>query len=148
MITYIFVIQKFISKKKIIRVFCSRAGPSLQAQDPRLHPHCKLRNQATFYQWLNMCSSFPLLSTSHFLFSIWTDVKRSEKIPGAPIWRWGEWIWLTGPSGLHQNSPQGLNISSIRVFNQIRDPEIPIILCTLEKVNTYLLKSWIKKYLH
>ena len=38
------------------------------------------------------------------------------------------WIWLTGPSGLHRNSPQGLHISSIRVFNQIRDQEIPITL--------------------
>ena len=30
-----------------------------------------------------------------------------------------------------QNSPQGLNISSIRVFEQIRDPEIPITLRSL-----------------
>ena len=44
-------------------------------------------------------------------FSIWTDLKRSEKIPEAPTCRWGEWIWLTGPSGLHRNSP-GLNMSS------------------------------------
>ena len=32
------------------------------------------------------------------------------------------------PSGLHRNSPNGLNISSIRVFGHIRDPEIPITL--------------------
>ena len=76
--------------------------------------------------WTNRCCSFPLLSALHSLFSIWTEHKRSEKIPGAPTWRWGEWIWLTGPSRLHQNSPQGLNISSIKVFDQIRDPEIPI----------------------
>ena len=69
-----------------------------------------------------------LLSAPHSLFSIWTDLKRSEKIPGAPTWRWGERIWLTGPSGLHRNSPQGLNIGSIRVFDLIRDPEIPINL--------------------
>ena len=37
-------------------------------------------------------------------------------------------IWLTEPSELHRNSPQGLNISSIRVFDQSRDPEIPINL--------------------
>ena len=61
----------------------------------------------------------------HSLFSIWTDLKSSEKIPGALTWRWGEWIWLTGPSGL---SPQGLNISSIKIFDQIRDLEIPITL--------------------
>ena len=76
----------------------------------------------------NRCGSFPLLSAPHSLFSICTDIKTSEKIPGAPTWRWREWIWLTGPSGLHWNSPQGLNISSIRFFDQIRDPEIPINL--------------------
>ena len=75
---------------------------------------------------MNRCGSFPLLSAPHSLFIIWTDLKRSEKIPGAPAWRWGEWILLTGPSGLHGNSPQGLNNSSIGVFDQIRDPEIPI----------------------
>ena len=32
------------------------------------------------------------------------NLKRSDKIPGAPTWRWGEWIWLTEPSGLHLNS--------------------------------------------
>ena len=47
---------------------------------------------------INRCGSFPLLSAPHSLFSIWTDLKRSEKIPGAPKWIWGEWIWLTGPS--------------------------------------------------
>ena len=77
---------------------------------------------------MNSCGSFPLRSTPHSLFSIWTNLKRSEKIPGAPKRRWGEWIWLNGPSGLHRNSPQGLNIRSVRVFDLIRDPEIPIIL--------------------
>ena len=43
--------------------------------------------------------------------------------------RWGEWICLTGSSELHLNSPQGLNICSIRVFDQIGVPEIPITLC-------------------
>ena len=35
---------------------------------------------------------------------------------------------VTGPSVRHRNSPQGLNISSIRVSEQIRNPEIPITL--------------------
>ena len=65
-----------------------------------------------------------LLSTSHSLFSIWTYHKISEKISGAPTWRWGQRIWLTGPSGLYPNLPRGLNISFIRVFDRIRDPEI------------------------
>ena len=77
---------------------------------------------------MNRCSSFLLLSAPHSLFSICTNVKRSEKIPGTPTRRWGEWIWLTWPSRLHRNSPQGLNISSIRVFDQIRDPEIPLFI--------------------
>ena len=81
---------------------------------------------------MDRCGSFPLLSAPHSLFSIWTDLKRSEKIPGAPAWRWGEWIWLTVPSRLHWNSPQGLNISYIRVFDQIRYPEIPITLRPLD----------------
>ena len=69
---------------------------------------------------MNRCGSFPLLSTPQSLFKI------SEKIPEPPMRRWGEWIWLTEPSGLQRNSTQGLNISSIRVFHQIRDAEIPI----------------------
>ena len=115
--------------------FCPGADPSLQTQVPRLQfcPKAGLPSQTQeprqlFYWGLNRCGSFPLLFAPHSLFSIWTDLKRSQKIPGAPAWRRGEWIWLTGPSGLHQNSPQGSNISSIMVFDQIRDPEIPITL--------------------
>ena len=106
-----------------IRVFCPRAGTS-----------CKHRNQPAVLSGMIRCSSFLLLSTPHSLFRIWTDLKRSEKIPRAPMWRWGEWIWLTGPSGLHQNSLQGLNISPIKVFDQIRDTEIPITLCSLKDI--------------
>ena len=80
-------------------VFCPRSGPSLQTQTPRLQfcPKAGLPLQTReprlqFYQGLNRCGSFPLLSTPHFLFSIWTDLKRSENIPVAPTWRWREWI--------------------------------------------------------
>ena len=91
----------------IIRVFClsagtyvallPKAGLSPQTQEPRLQ----------FQQELNVYGSFPLLSTPHSLFSIWTNLKISE-----------EWIWLTGPSRLHRNSPQGLNISCMRVLTR------------------------------
>ena len=118
----------------IITVFCPRAGPSLQSQGTK----------AAVLLGINRCGSFQLLSPPQSLFNIWTNLKRSEKIPGAPTWRWGEWIWLTGPSGLHRNWPQGLNISSIRVFDQIRDPEIQITL-RLQELHIYLLKPWIKK---
>ena len=90
--------------------------------------HCKLGNLGCILLGMYRCGNFPLLSAPHSLFSIWTNLKRSEKIPGAPTMRWGELICLTGFSRLHRNSPQGLNISSIRVFDQIRDPEIPITL--------------------
>ena len=86
---------------------------------------------------MDRCGSVPLLSTPHALLSIWTDLKRSEKIPGTPAWKWEEWIWPTGPSGLHRNSPQGLNICTIRVFDQIRDPKIPF---TLRAHNKYINK--------
>ena len=118
-----------------IRVFCPKAGPSLQEEKPRLQfcrrqvIHRKLRNQGcSFTRDLigavaSRCFPHPTLS----LASEQTikDLKRSQGYQ-----RGGEesWIWLTGPSGLHRNLPQGLNISSIRVFDQIRDPEIPITL--------------------
>ena len=118
-----------------VRVFCPRAGPSLKIKAPKPQFYSKAGlpppNSGTNGAVLlgtNRCGSFRLLSAPHSLFSIWTDLKRSEKLPVPPAWRWGEWIWLTGPSGLHRNSPQGLNISSIKVFDQIRNPEIPITL--------------------
>ena len=116
-------------------MFCPRADSSLQVQEPKAAVLLKARSstansgtKTAVLPGMNRCGSFPLLSALHSLFSIWTTLKvlkrRSEKIPGAPAWRWAEWIWLTGPSGLYRNSSQGLNISSNRVFDQIRDPEI------------------------
>ena len=64
--------------------------------------------RVAFFLRMNRCGSFALLSAPYSLFSIWTDLKRSEKIPWAPSWRWEEWIWLTGPSKRHWNLPQGL----------------------------------------
>ena len=83
---------------------------------------------------MDRCGSFPLLSAPHSLFSLWTDLKRSEKIPGATTWRRGEWIWLTGPSELHLNSPQGLNIGSIRIFDQIPINLRPLIMIAVSKM--------------
>ena len=106
--------------------------------------------KAAVYQGLNRGGSFTLLSAPHSLSlaseQTLKDLKRSKRIPGAPKWRWGEWIWLTRPSGLYRNSPQGLNISSIRVFDQIRDPEIqppfaPIYIGPFNRPRR-LLKGW------
>ena len=101
--------RSFTAKTQAPRLqLCPKAGLPPQTQEPRLQ----------FYQGLNRCGSVPLLSAPHSLFSIWTDLKRYERIPGTPTWKGGEWIWLTGPSGLNRNSPQGLNISSIRVLTR------------------------------
>ena len=96
-----------------------------------------LRTKVAVLLMINRCGSFPLLSSPHSLFGIWTD--QETKVAGAPAWRRGEWIWLTGPSGLHRNSPQDLKISSIRVFDQIRDPETRITVRPY--LSTYIIFS-------
>ena len=48
-------------------------------------------------------------------------------------------ICLAGEEKPRKYSPQELNISSIRVFDQIREPEIPI---TLRPHQTYRLKDY------
>ena len=141
----------------------SSSSPSSECSAQGQVLHCKRRNQGcssaegrsstansgtkvAVLLGLNKCGSFPLLSAPHSLFSIWTDIMKSEKIPGAPTWRWGEWIWLTGPSWLHRNSPQELNISSIRVFDQIRDLEIPVTLRPL-KIQSGRKRNWLGHWL-
>ena len=77
----------------IIRVFCSRAGPSLQAQEPRQQFFRRqvfrrtLRNQGCTFTRDDSCGSFQLLSAPYSLFGIGTDLKRSLMIPGASTWR-------------------------------------------------------------
>ena len=115
-------------------VFCLRASPSLQAQEPRLEFcrrqifHRKLRNQDCSFtgDWIGAVASrcFP----HHVLSLASKQTLKDLKDPRAPTWRWGEWIWLTWPSALQRNSPEGLNISSIGVFGQITYPKIPITL--------------------
>ena len=55
--------------------------------------HCKLRNLGySFTVGAVAFCCFPHPSLS--LFSIWTNLKKSEKIAGGPTRRWGESIWL------------------------------------------------------
>ena len=75
----------------IIRVFCTRAVLSLQTQSPRLHFLHKGRSstansgaKVAALLGMNRYNSFLLRSEPHSLFSNSTDLKRSEKIPGAP----------------------------------------------------------------
>ena len=93
-------------------MFCPRAGPSLQAQEPRLQFcrrqvfHRTLRKQGCSFtrNWIGAVAShcFPHPTLSLASEQTLKDLKRSQ---GHQTWRWGEWIWLTGPSGLHRNSP-------------------------------------------
>ena len=84
--------------------------------------------QAAVLLGMNRWGSFPLLPASHSLFSIWTDLKNLRRSQGHQHGGQESGFWLTGPSGLRRNSQQGLNISSIRVSDQIRDLEIPTAL--------------------
>ena len=91
-------------------MFCPRAGLSLQTQPPKLQfSTANSGTKVAVLLGMNRCGRFPLLSAPNSPFSISTNLKRSEKIPGAPARKWREWIWLTGSSGLHRNSQQGLN---------------------------------------
>ena len=88
------------------QIFHSNAGTKIAALSSTANSGTKV----VVLLGINRCGSFPLLPHP-------TPSLSSEKIPGAPTWKWGEWMRLTGPSGLHRNLSQGLNISSIRVFD-------------------------------
>ena len=124
------------------RSFTASAGTKAAVLPKNRSSTANSRTKVAVLQGMNRCGRFPLLSALHSLFSIWTDFKRSEKIPGAPTWRRGELIWLTGSSGLHRNSPQGLYICSIRGFDQNRDLEIPITLLALWSYSTFQIQQY------
>ena len=111
-----------------IRVFCPKGRSFTANSGTKAAVLPKGRspsaNAGTKVAGMNRRGSFPLLSAPHFLFSIRTDLKRSEKIPGE-VRRvdLANWALRTSPK-----FTTGLNISSTRIFDQIRDPEIPIIV--------------------
>ena len=131
----------------IIRLFCPRAGPSLQAQELRLQFcqrqvfHRKLRNQGCSFtmDWIGASFCwFPHLSLSLSSEQTLKNLKRSQ---GHQHGGEESGFGRTGPSGLHRNSPQELNISSIKVFDQIRDPKIPITLPTRLLYEIYMWRN-------
>ena len=73
----------------ISRVFCPRAGLSQQIEAPRLQfcPKADSGTKVAVLLGMNRSGIVLLLSASHSLFSISTDLKRSEKMPGAPSWK-------------------------------------------------------------
>ena len=126
-------ISLFIIVIIIIIVFCPRAGLSRLTQVPRLQ-FCPKAGLPLQTQEPKLQFYFLLLSAPHSLFSIWTDLKRSEKIPGAPTWRWGEWTWLNGSSGLLRNSPQELSVpSGFLTRSEIRKSQSPFAPVSLLK---------------
>ena len=106
---------------------------STQTQEPMLQ----------FYQGLNRCSSFRLLSAPHSLFNIWADLKRSENIPGAQTWRSGEWIWLTGPSGFRRNSPSGVKYQFHQGFWPYQRSENPNH-SQPPYIHVYFINCWVQ----
>ena len=109
----------------IIRVFCPGADLSLQTQERRLQFcrrqvfHCKLRTKAAVLSGMNTCGSFPLLYAPHSLFLSLASEQTLEHLRRSQGHQRGgeESGFVTGPFGLHLNSPQALNISSIKVFD-------------------------------
>ena len=107
----------------IIRVFCPKAGSSLQAGKHRLQFcrgqvfHRKLRNQGYSFtrNLIGAVASHYFLHPTFSLASEQTlkDLKRSQGHQ-----RGGEesGLLLAGPSGLHRNSPQGLNIRTCAII--------------------------------
>ena len=112
-------------------LFCPKAGPSPQAEKPRLQFcrwqvfHLNLRNQRCRFTRdligavVSRCFPHPTLSLASE--QTLRDLKRSqghhEEVRRVELANWA----------LRTSSKfsTGLNISSIRVFDQIRDPEIP-----------------------
>ena len=92
---YIYISLECSAQEQVLH--CKRRKHGCSSVEGR-SPTANSGNKAAVLPGKIRCGSFPLLSAPHPLFSIWIDLKRSEKIPGAPTWRWGEWIWLTGPS--------------------------------------------------
>ena len=60
--------------------------------------------QAAILLGMDRCGSFPLLSAPHSLFSIWTDLKRSEKIPG---------VWII----FHHNHYDNITLIKLNILN-------------------------------
>ena len=92
-----------------------------------------LGTKAAVILGMDRCDSFPLLYAPLSLFSIWTNLKRSKKIPGAPAWRWGEWFWLTWPSELHTEIHQ----SFLVLVGTIRQQRVKVhVRAKLESITT------------
>ena len=112
------------------RSFPANAGTKAEVLLKGRSSTANSETKAAVLPGMNRYGRFLLLSAPHLslaseqTLTIWKDLRGTD----VEVRRW---IWLTGPSGLHRNSPLGLNISSTRVFDQIRVPEIPISLLPL-----------------
>ena len=132
-------------------MFCPRTGPSLQTQAPRLQfcPKSGLPLQTPEPRFavllgLNRCGSFPLLSAPHSLFSIWTNLKRSQGHQRGGEESLANWALRTSPkftTGVKYQFHQGFwphqssgNPNHPSPPNFLQNEIIPaVILCSLEK---------------
>ena len=116
-------------------VFCPRAGLLLQMQEPRSKSRSSTANseiKVAVLLVINRCGCFLHPTLSLRSVEILKDLKRFQG-PHVKVGRVNLDNWAL------QNSPQGLNISTIRVFGQMRDLEIAITLCPLLYINHKLL---------
>ena len=94
---------------------------------------------------MNRCSNFPLISAPRSLFSIWTDLKRSEKSLGTNV----EVRRIDLANLVLRTSPKftkGVKYQLHQSFlYQIRDPEIPITLRFEQTTKILNIASYIKR---
>ena len=73
--------------------------------------HSKLRNQGCSFTRMNRCSSFLLLSATHSLFSIWTDLKvprgPSMEVRRVDLANWNIWTSSKFTRGVKYQFRQG-----------------------------------------
>ena len=77
--------------------------------------------------WINRCGNFSLLSTPTLSLASEKALKDLKISQGSQCAGEESWFGYLSPRD-YRNSPQGLNISSIKVFDQIRYPELPVTL--------------------
>ena len=112
--------QSVLPKGQVLN--CKRRNLSCSSAEGRSST-ANSRTKVQFYQGLNRCGSFPCFAHPTLSLASEQTLKDLKSSQGHRRVDLANWALSTSP-----NSPQGLNINFIRVFDHIRDPEIPITL--------------------
>ena len=137
----------------IIRMFCPRAGLSLQTQVPRPQFCTKagfpLQIQEPRLQFTNdeQLRQLPVAFRTPLSLKHFNKPWKIRKEPRGTSLEVRRVDLVTGPSGLQRNSPQELNISSNWVFDQIRDPEIQSPFAPLKSTRNFKEKETRPRFL-